>query len=156
MSIKKVGVGLVDCIFFLFFLQQNIQATKNYGFSPTFDSIIQLQVHIKRKEENKSQAFDDSTSPSAGPGGGLGETGEGEVASCVWVTRMRFFGGENHPIPQNLCIYMQVLDAGNVYIWYPSLQTMLKDGPLSADCSVVISQNNFIHPIGQLWGGKGE
>lgn len=47
---------------------------------------------------------------------GLGETAEGEAASCVWVTRMSFFGGENHPILQNLCIYMQVLDAGKVYI----------------------------------------
>lgn len=80
MSIKKVGVGLVDCnFFFFFFLQQNIQATKNYGFSPTFDSIIHLQVHIKRKEENKSQAFDDSTSPSAGPSAGLGEEPGGGV-----------------------------------------------------------------------------
>lgn len=143
---------MVDCIFFFsFFLQQNIQDTKNYGFSPTFDSIIQLQVHIKRKEKPKPRVA--PPAPSLGRGWERSRGGGGgcSVAAC----RDRVFGKNPNPILPNLYIYMQVLDAGKGSICNPSLRAVPTDGPLSADCSVVIGQNWFNTPRSKL-GGNGK
>lgn len=136
--------------FFLSFYNKIYRMLKTMGLVQLLTALYSYRFTSNVKEKPKPRV---ASRPHRWDGAGSGAGGGGGCSVAAF--RDRVFGKKPNPILPNLYIYMQVLDAGKGSICNPSLRAMPTDGPLSADCSVVIGQNWFNTPHSKL-GGKGK